>query len=810
MPARIAVTRWSWRLFKREWRRQALVLALLTVAVGATVFGLGAAGAAVPSGAAQFGDADYVLVFRGTDPKMASEVEAARTAYPRTEVIAHRSLPAPGTADGIDLRDQAPSGALGGPMLRLDSGRYPAGAGEIAVTARAARLFQVTVGSTLRVGRESWSVVGTVENPYNLLDAFALVAPGQLGSPQRVNVLVAATPAQFAAASRPANADIQVRGSGDGTDPAYVVLILATIGLLFVGLLATAGFTVLAQRRLRSLGMLAAVGARHRHLRLVVLADGALVGIVAALAGGALGLAAWFLVAPRLETTVQHRIDRFDLPWLPLLLALVLAVVTAVGAAWWPARAAARVPVVVALSSRPPQPRPAHRFALAGVVLLAGGLVTLGFQDPDRPLVDIGGIVATAAGVLLLAPLLIATLAPIARACPVAARVALRDLARFRARSGAALAAISMAVGIAAAVIIGAGASVQASPSGGNLPDDELIVWLTPGKTMGPVPKLDNVQLARVRSAISSITAALPGGTSLPMLGALSPGAPDISDDQGGSGKPAANLGIPHRVSGGRVEYHGDEMVPLLVATPEILRRYGISASSIDPTADLLSSRSDFAGYRLVGAGRKAEAWQPRVQQSGQLPRFTSDPTTLLTAHGMQTLGLTTTPVGWLVTSTRPLTPAQVDQAEGIARTAGLALSVETRPLAADLSRVRTGAAGVGTVVALGVLAMTVGLIRGESARDLRTLAANGAGRGTRRRLTAATALALAALGAVLGTAGAYAAMIAWYHRNLHALADVPVEHLTGLIVGLPLLAAVAAWLLAGREPPGIARSPLD
>jgi putative ABC transport system permease protein len=36
-------------------------------------------------------------------------------------------------------------------------------------------------------------------------------------------------------------------------------------------------------------------------------------------------------------------------------------------------------------------------------------------------------------------------------------------------------------------------------------------------------------------------------------------------------------------------------------------------------------------------------------------------------------------------------------------------------------------------------------------------------------------------------------------------LADVPV-----LLIGLPLIAAVAGWLLAGREPPLIARQPIE
>src|SRR6202050_5921233 len=40
--ARRAVIRWGWRLFRREWRQQLLVLGLLTVAVAATIWGASA------------------------------------------------------------------------------------------------------------------------------------------------------------------------------------------------------------------------------------------------------------------------------------------------------------------------------------------------------------------------------------------------------------------------------------------------------------------------------------------------------------------------------------------------------------------------------------------------------------------------------------------------------------------------------------------------------------------------------------------------------------------------------------------------
>ena len=90
------------------------------------------------------------------------------------------------------------------------------------------------------------------------------------------------------------------------------------------------------------------------------------------------------------------------------------------------------------------------------------------------------GILAITAGMLLLAPLGIRVLAAPARRAPVAVRLALRDLARYQTRSGAALAAASLAVGIAATIAVTAAAQQahDKTLSGGNLPRNQLIVWL--------------------------------------------------------------------------------------------------------------------------------------------------------------------------------------------------------------------------------------------------------------------------------------------------------------------------------------------
>ena len=120
-----------------------------------------------------------------------------------------------------------------------------------------------------------------------------------------------------------------------------------------------------------------------------------------------------------------------------------------------------------------------------------------------------------------------------------------------------------------------------------------------------------------------------------------------------------------------------------------------------------------------------------------------------------------------------------------------------------------------GIVLALGILAMTVGLIRSETASDLRTLAATGASGRTRRALTAATAGALGLAGAVLGTMARPTSARSptpgtTSTTGSSELSSVPTGNLLVILVGMPIVAAVVGWLLAGRDPAGIARQPIE
>jgi putative ABC transport system permease protein len=280
----------------------------------------------------------------------------------------------------------------------------------------------------------------------------------------------------------------------------------------------------------------------------------------------------------------------------------------------------------------------------------------------------------------------------------------------------------------------------------------------------------------------------------------------------------------------------------IFVATPQLLRAYGISPSQVDPNADILSSRPGLSGYsglQLVygpdgGGGNQSGPSpgpgnggtnpcppgsciaNPVIQEMPQLPSGTSAPNTVLTEHAIHTLHLgdTLSNNGWLIETSRPLSAAQIQRAQAAAATTDM--NVESKNDAPNSAEVLNWATAIGLLLALGVLAMSVGLIRAETAADLRTLTATGASSVTRRSITGVTAGALGLLGALIGTAAAYLACIAFFHSGdrgqtvVNNLSHVPVRNLLLIIVGMPLVAAIGGWLLAGREPPYVSRQPIE
>ena len=172
------------------------------------------------------------------------------------------------------------------------------------------------------------------------------------------------------------------------------------------------------------------------------------------------------------------------------------------------------------------------------------------------------------------------------------------------------------------------------------------------------------------------------------------------------------------------------------------------------------------------------------LQVSG-LPTGTSAPNTLITQHAISQYHLHETLTGWLIETRHPLTTAQIAAARQLA--AGAGVSIETKSGELGLGEIADGATVLGLVIALGVLVMSVGLVRGETAGELRTLTAAGASSRVRRTITAATAGAIGLLGAVLGTAVAALAGVAWARSSLSTtFGNIPAVDLIAILAGLP------------------------
>jgi putative ABC transport system permease protein len=825
--ARRAVIRWGWRLFRREWRQQLLVLGLLTVAVGATIWGAGVVtNAQLPNlNYPTLGTAAASVTLPGTDPHLAADIATIQDQWGPADLIENQDIRA-GTTQRVQLRAESPRGHYNAPLLSLVSGTYP-GPGQVALTSQVAALYDVHVGGAWRAAGKTWRVTGVVQDPSNLADQFALVAPGQVVHPSQVVMLVGSTAAQQAISSGngslpgiPAAEVSFPTTTGGRFSPATIILLVEVVGLVFIGLVSVAGFSVMAQRRLRALGMLSAIGATGRSLRMVMIANGLAVGVIGALAGAVLGLAAWFAYVPTLQQASGHVVDAANLPWWALALGVVFAVATSVLASRRPAKTVAAVPVVTALSGRLAPPQAVHRTVLPGVIVFVIGVVCLATADglagasgngggPALHLV--GGLAAVVIGVVLLAPSAISVLRASSR-MPVAMRIALRDLVRYRARSGAALAASTFAVFLATGICIVASVQFEniLAWTGPNLSSSQVIVYAQGAQGGPPVASLSGTQLAGVSRHISSLATLLHARSAVLL----------------------ESTGATLHQAGAQA--HKDFTGTVYVATPQLLAAYGITAGQIAPGTDVLTMRPGLASlphmeltwgsYGLqTGPGgfvhkeSKLPACtlssgclaSPRMQAVSSLPRGTSAPNTVITEYAVRKYQLQTQVDGWLIQAPAPLTAAQLNAARQFALSHGA--TVETESASLGPGEIADGATALGIVIALGVLAMSVGLIRSEAAQDLRTLTATGASAATRRMITAATAAALGLLGAILGMTGAVIAGLAWARSSLSVMfGDVPLTDVLILLIGLPLIAAACGWLFAGREPPAIARQPIE
>jgi putative ABC transport system permease protein len=502
-----------------------------------------------------------------------------------------------------------------------------------------------------------------------------------------------------------------------------------------------------------------------------------------------------------------------------VIIGLLLAVATSVIAAARPGRAVSKIPVVAAISGRIETPHVIRRSLRPGLLFLAGGLFVLYFSGGwngggnDAYLV-IAALVACVIACALLAPFAVDRLARVAWRAPLATRLALRDLSRYRSRSGAAMAAVSFAVFIATLTVVIASVQYDNALSyiAPNMASNQLILY-NPGNDPSqyqPGQFTPAAKLAGVYHEADTLAAQLHAPAPLALDVPVSVNVPT-------PGQPAQNqygtiISLRSLRQGGL----------MYLATPDLLKAFGINASEINPAADVLTMRAGLpsaGSLALVNGTYLAQSppgcptglciLNPVIQEVSKLPAGQSVPNTMITEQAVRALHETTVPVGWLIQAPSALTPQQINAARQAA--VALGATVESKSGQLSLGEINNGATVGGILIALGVLAMTVGLIRSETAGDLRTLTAAGAGARTRRALTGVTAGVIALLGAALGTVAAFLASLVWAHSSLtQTFGNVPWSDVGLLVIGMPLAGAVAGWLLGGRAPSAVARQPLE
>lgn len=626
--------------------------------------------------------------------------------------------------------------------------------------------------------------------------------------------------------------------SSDNLRAAALVALIVGLGLLEVVLLAGAAFAVGAKRQVRDLGLVQAQGGTPRHVRRIVLAQGLLLGVVGAVLGLLVGAAVTVAGTPLWERAANASISGWRAGWPELALAGSVGVLSGLAAAVVPAFGASRLTPVAALAARFRTAKASTRTPAVGLVVLATGLVTgsIGsvlladafatyqrrlsqaaegryIPDPTPSLpvaLILGGFALVAVGLVFAVPALVAVTARLGRILPVSARLAFRDAARHRHRTGPATTAITVAVAasvVAAFVVLGSEnkARMDWSPShplGSALVQPGAQVSTANGDWLGEVSE--------------SVAQAVPGTTVTPIDSALrlsSGGTPSL-ERRGGPPSQRdviyawVRLGPPR--CGGCVAMQTEVAVGD-AALVEVLT----DGTGTDAAADAFAAGSavvfhpgavDEAGTVRLPGGRPGDPVQvPAVVIERPLD-YRSLPGVVLPAPLAHELGIATRTTGALLVPDHELSQVERDQLTAAAGDSGASIEFEEgfeRTYALTLLGL---AAGSALVTLLGV-AISVALSAAEGRADLTTLAAIGAPPRRRRALAAAQALLIGGLGCLLGLGlGAATGWAIWPTTGAPEYA-VPWANLALTGIAVPTLAVVVAAAFTPSRLPLVRRA---
>ncbi len=236
--------------------------------------------------------------------------------------------------------------------------------------------------------------------------------------------------------------------------------VAGALALAAVGVIIAAAFASSARRQLTTIGHLAANGAPERLVRGTLALQGGWTGLIGSVAGISLALAALPLSRPLVERLFARRLGPWEIEPTALVVICLTGIVAATIAATFPARSAARIPVLTALAGRRPLGAVPRRLVPIGLASFAAGigllvLVTVaassgGAGSDGSSDGNIYAVAAVFGGLLVLggmccaSPISVDFIGRVGARLSGSWRLAARSIARSRTRSAGVLTAIAV------------------------------------------------------------------------------------------------------------------------------------------------------------------------------------------------------------------------------------------------------------------------------------------------------------------------------------------------------------------------------
>jgi putative ABC transport system permease protein len=817
-----ATARIGWRNITRHRGRSLLVSLLILLPVAAMVAGISLFQTMAPTQEEmtvwQMGRADLSAQSVSEDD-LRRYIPVGSSIEPLLQGEAR--LVVDGSRPGVALRAMQLDGLAEG-MLTLIAGRVPSGPAEAAVSRSVAKLAGVDIGGTITLdGAAPMSVVGLVENPRFLDERAVVVDPTTTtfefeSQGWLIDLPEGADPEAIVAATYQPNSEVQDIGlssrqsslltiGGDSTSP--TIMVFGALALLEASLIASAAFAVSIRRRQRELGLLAAAGATPRQLAGTVIAEAAILGILASAGGVAAGFLIELAISPFLDDLTGHRNGPLVFEAAGMVGPVVIGLIAALIAAYAPARSVARLPVLRALSGRRPAEASARRTLVVGLVAIAASIamtITGASMRYDGSSINVfvlmGGAVLGTLGFGACAPWALELLERVAARLPLAGRIAFRDTARARSRSAPIVTA--MLAALAALIAIGGWAASNAAsemrfwkPS---LYDDQLVVF-------GSGTDRAGAELLQIEGVVAGTAVA--GLYPSPNDRAMTYRFPGARHADG------REINLYENCTNCNGETAPYQVNDVAAGTPELLAMVHAESAAEDlreGRAVLLSSEPITATtMEIIANDGTSEGTVPLLTipvrvvfapvSGGILPEAFL-PDAVIAELGLEPVGLPGDQA-FVVRYDHNVTDADLQAARQVAaRFADTYVELGNVPPTRQGEGFRLLLIGLVLLFAISVTGIAIALGETESRPEQRSLLALGADPGLRRRIAAARAAVLALLAGLLAVPAGLLPVWGIFASREAQLA-IPTLEIAGAVVVLPLVAVACTWLLSRPIP---------